>query len=324
MNISKLPLVSVVISAYNHENYIQETINSIIAQTYEKIELIIIDDGSIDLTFEKILEMENVCKERFINIIFKKQKNQGIGTTANNLINLSQGKYIYYIASDDLAKPTAIYEEVSFLEKHDDYSLVVGDNEIIDKNGIICYWDKSRNLIYEESAATHKTYADFLKIKKLGNNFGRYLYLYRGNHIPNGYLVRKSIYDKTGLYNENAPLEDWFINLQISKYAKIKYIDKVLFSYRWHQSNTSKQTQKMQLLYDLTIQYENTLLANTDFKFVNKDVLDCFLFGRIIKKITIINNKIEFRKYRKNNVKIWILHIWRLDFVLRKKLLTIG
>ena len=95
MNISKLPLVSVVISAYNHENYIQETINSIIAQTYEKIELIIIDDGSIDLTFEKILEMENVCKERFINIIFKKQKNQGIGTTANNLINLSQGKYIY-------------------------------------------------------------------------------------------------------------------------------------------------------------------------------------------------------------------------------------
>ena len=91
MNISKLPLVSVVISAYNHENYIQETINSIIAQTYEKIELIIIDDGSIDLTFEKILEMENVCKERFINIIFKKQKNQGIGTTANNLINLSIG-----------------------------------------------------------------------------------------------------------------------------------------------------------------------------------------------------------------------------------------
>ena len=89
MNISKLPLVSVVISAYNHENYIQETINSIIAQTYEKIELIIIDDGSIDLTFEKILEMENVCKERFINIIFKKQKNQGIGTTAVSYTHLT-------------------------------------------------------------------------------------------------------------------------------------------------------------------------------------------------------------------------------------------
>ena len=322
MNISKLPLVSVVISAYNHENYIQETINSIIAQTYEKIELIIIDDGSIDLTFEKILEMENVCKERFINIIFKKQKNQGIGTTANNLINLSQGKYIYYIASDDLAKPTAIYEEVSFLEKHDDYSLVVGDNEIIDKNGIICYWDKSRNLIYEESAATHKTYGDFLRIKELGNNFGRYLYLYKGNHIPNGYLVRKEIYEKTGINNEKAPLDDWFMNLQIAKYAKIKYLDKVLFSYRWHHTNTSKQGQKMQLLYDLTIQYENDLLSKTDFKLVHKDALYCFLFGKIIKKVSIINNKIEFHKYRKNNIKMWVLHILGCDFIIRKKFLS--
>lgn len=319
MNIDELPLVSVLISSYNHETYVQKTIESIISQTYEKIELIIIDDGSTDLTFEKILEMENVCKEHFVNVYFKKQKNQGIGLTCNELIKLSNGEYLYYIASDDLAKPNAITDQVCFLEKHKEYSLVVGNNEIIDNNGIVCYWDKKRNITYNETNACYKTFAEFLKIKQLGKNFGSYLYLYRGNHIPNGYLVRKSIYDKTGLNNENAPLEDWFMNLQISKYSKIKYLDTVLFSYRWHQSNTIKQSEKIQNLYNLTLQYENILLTKTNFKNVNKEVLNCFLFGKLTKRVNLIYNIIEIRRYRKNSVKMWVLHFCGIDFIISKK-----
>lgn len=321
MNIDELPLVSVLISSYNHENYVQKTIDSIISQSYEKIELIIIDDGSTDSTFEKVLEMENICKEHFINVLFKKQKNRGIGVTCNELIKLSNGEYLYYIASDDLAKPMAIEEEVSFLEKNKDYALVVGNNEIIDENGVVSYWDKERNITYNGGNACYKTFADFLKIKQLGKNFGSYLYLYRGNHIPNGYLVRKSIYKKTGLNNEEAPLEDWFINLQIAKYAKIKYLDKVLFSYRWHQNNTIKQSKKIQSLYDLTLQYENNLLANTDFKCVNKEVLNCFLFGKLTKRVTLIYNLIEIRRYKKNRVKMWVLHFLGVDFIISKKFL---
>lgn len=312
------PLVSVVISSYNHENYVQETIKSIISQTYEKIELIIIDDGSTDSTFEKILEMECTCKKRFVNVIFKKHKNQGAGPTCNELIKLSQGDYIYHIASDDIAKPKAIEEEVLFLDKNHKYALVVGNNEIIDVNGVVSYWDEKRNIIHNKDNAYYKTFADFLEIKQLGKNFGSYLYLYRGNHIPNGYLVRKSIYEKTGLNNENAPLEDWFMNLQISKYAKIKYLDKILFSYRWHQNNSIKQTEKIQAIFDHTLQYENSLLTKTNFKNVNKEVLNCFLFGKLIKRIIIINNMIEIRKYRKNRVKIWVLHLLRFDFIFRK------
>ncbi|OCF96745.1 hypothetical protein A9G08_10235 [Gilliamella sp. wkB195] len=321
MLINKLPLVSVVVPSYNHENYVQETIKSIISQIYENIELIIIDDGSTDSTYEKILEMESLCKERFVNVIFKKQENQGIGSTCNKLINLSSGDYIYYIASDDLAKADAIKDEVLFLQKNSDYALVVGDNEIIDDNGKVSYWDEFRNITYNQDKAYYKTFADFLKIKQLKNNFGTYLYLYRGNHIPNGYLVRKSIYDKTGLYNKNAPLEDWFMNLQIAKYAKIKYLDKVLFSYRWHQNNTIKHSEKIQKLYDLTFQYENILLAKTDFRCVNKEVLNCFLYGKLTKRLILLYKIIELRRYKKNRVKIWVLHLLGLDFIIYKKIL---
>ena len=59
------PLVSIIIPAYNHENYIQECFDSIINQTYQNIELILLNDGSKDSTHSKILEYEDKLKERF-------------------------------------------------------------------------------------------------------------------------------------------------------------------------------------------------------------------------------------------------------------------
>lgn len=76
-NRSKEALVSVIIPAYNHEQFIQETIGSIIAQTYENIELIVIDDGSKDSTWNKINELKETCEERFTRVHFETQENEG-------------------------------------------------------------------------------------------------------------------------------------------------------------------------------------------------------------------------------------------------------
>ena len=68
-------LVSVIIPAYNHEKYVQETIKSIINQTYQNIELIVIDDGSKDSTWQKILEMKDKCGRRFEKVPRKMPRN---------------------------------------------------------------------------------------------------------------------------------------------------------------------------------------------------------------------------------------------------------
>ena len=280
-------LVSVLVSAYNHENYVQETIKSIINQTYQNIELIILDDGSKDKTWDKICEMKEVCEKRFVRVYFDTKENEGICKTLNNLVSLANGEFVYIIASDDLAKPQAIEKQIEFLSNNPDYSLAVGNNEIIDSDGKVCYWDKKRNIVYDEKEARSKTLVDYLKRHNNFFNdkeFGRYSTIFRGNYIPNGYLIRKSIYGIIGNYPDGLFVEDWWFMLQLSKYSKMKYIDEILFSYRWHNSNNITNHEKMKILSDNTLSLEIDIQKNIDRSAVFQDVIDTIDNGVLYKK----------------------------------------
>ena len=310
------PLVSVIIPAYNHENYIQETISSIINQTYENIELIIIDDGSADNTWQKICEMEETCKKRFTNTIFKTKTNEGICPTLNNLIDYAKGEFLFYIASDDIAKPTAIQDEVEFLAKHKDYAIVVGDNEFIDDNGQVCYWDKNLNCIYDKDKASYLTFGKYLQSDKnfkfTSKHFGNYSSLLEGNYIPNGYLVRKSIYDFISPYTKDAPLEDYYLMLQIAKFAKFKYLDKVLLSYRWHANNTIKNKNEIEQYTKNTQIYEEEIIKKLDISKISKDFLPVYKYG-ICYKRQGIPFVLELFSYSRDNQKVKILKLFNVE-----------
>lgn len=283
----KNSLVSVIIPAYNHERYVQETIESVINQTYQNIELIVLDDGSSDTTWEKIQEMKPKCEQRFVRVYFGTKENEGTCKTLNKLISLSGGEFIFLIASDDVAKPDAIRAEVEFLSKTPDCALVVGNSEFIDADGKKCYKNKNGELTYNFKEAKFKTLAGQLGYKNLKfreESFGTYETLYLGNYIPNGYLIRKSIFEKTGLFTPDAPLEDWWIMLQISKYAKMKFINKTLFSYRWHGENTMANKEKMDSMYNKTFEYELNILQNIDKE------------GLLIDTDNILKNGICYKK----------------------------
>lgn len=233
-------LISVTISAYNHERYIEECIRSIMAQTYQNIELLIIDDGSTDGTFDKLVKLKPECEKRFARVVLETQKNQGTCITGNKLIDLAQGKYLYAIASDDIAKPQAIEILHSFLSQNPYYVLAVGDNELINGNSERIYWEDLGKAVPEKQAV-YKTFGDALYINETDNkhpDFGRYEDLLKGNYIPNGYLyLRQAIID-AGKIDTNIFLEDWYLHLHLVKHGKYKYIPEILFSYRIHEKNT--------------------------------------------------------------------------------------
>lgn len=317
-------LVSVIIPAYNHEKYVQETIKSIISQTYQNIELIIVDDGSKDKTWQKIQELKEECEKRFVRIHFETKANEGTCKTLNRLIDLAHGEYIYLIASDDLAKPDAIKFEVEFLSQNSQYALCVGDNEIIDSDSNICFWDNKQNIIYDENNATYKTFGEYLQktrktVNFLADDFGTYSSLYQGNYIPNGYLIRKQVFDNIR-FTPEAPLEDFYLMLQISKKYKMKYLNKILFSYRWHNSNTIKQTEKMHNYTLKTIDYEEKILKTLKNNTIPKDVLVIKKYGILYKKIGI-PFVFEIKKYKKWEEKLIIIKLLNIPiFKYRKKI----
>ncbi len=313
-------LVTVIVPAYNHENYVQECIKSIINQTYKNIELIIIDDGSKDNTWQKIQEMKNFCEERFARIHFETKENEGTCRTLNKLISLAKGDYIYIIASDDLAKPEAIEKEVKILQHNLDYVLAVGDNEFINSSSERIGWDKNHNSV-NLSEALYKTFGRALQkeIKDIDFNspdFGTYDKMIKNNHVPNGYLIRKTALEQIGNFTPEAPLEDWWMHLQLSKIGKYKYLDEVLFSYRWHDDNTVKRKDYMQEIHLKTILYEQELVkALKDKKWLK-------IFEKNINKIKMkfnFANIIKFYSVKKIDKKQYILEIFGHQILLKKE-----
>lgn len=264
-------LISLLMPAYNHEKYIQEAIQALINQTYENLELIIVDDGSTDSTYEKILEMKEACEKRFKRFVVEKQQNKGVCDTLNKLLSFVQGEYIFSTSSDDIVAFDTIKVLHDFLTKNEEYVLVVGQNLIIDADGVECYWDKDRNIVYSKEEATYLSFTDWLMkianhVDFYSDDFGSYESLLVGNYLPNGFLLKKSVYDKIGPFRKEAPLEDYFFAFQIAKLGKMKFIDYPTFYYRWHGCNTILQTKKMQKIYEQTRKYEFKLVEKSKDK----------------------------------------------------------
>ena len=322
MNTKDFPLVSVLIPAYNHENYIQETIESIINQTYPNIELIILDDGSKDKTWEKITELKPKCENRFVKIHFETKQNEGTCITLNKLLKLSSGEFVYIIASDDLAKPQATEKEVKFLQDNPDYSLAVGDNEYVDSMGKQIFRTQ-KAFTSNIKNAKYKTVKEFLssklKIDFLSDDFGSYKTLYKENYIPNGYLIRKNIFETIGNFTKNAPLEDFWLMLQISKYKKMKYIDEILFSYRIHDTNTIGNSTRMRELTTQTRNYEQKLLEKYLTNHKNDELLKIYNEG-ICYYQTGIPNILMLYKYQKINTRTLKVEIFNKTIYSKNKL----
>lgn len=322
MNTKDFPLVSVLIPAYNHENYIQETIESIINQTYPNIELIILDDGSKDKTWEKITELKPKCENRFVKIHFETKQNEGTCITLNKLLKLSSGEFVYIIASDDLTKPQAIEKEVKFLQDNPDYALAVGDNEYVDSMGKQIF-RTPKTFTSNIKNAKYKTVKEFLssklKIDFLSDDFGSYKTLYKENYIPNGYLIRKNIFETIGNFTKNAPLEDFWLMLQISKYKKMKYIDEILFSYRIHDTNTIGNSTRMRELTTQTRNYEQKLLEKYLTNHKNDELLKIYNEG-ICYYQTGIPNILMLYKYQKINTRTLKVKIFNKTIYSKNKL----
>lgn len=123
-------LVSIIMPSYNTGAYIKETINSVVSQTYENWELIIVDDCSTDNTDEIVRSFQIDQRIRYL----KNENNSGAAVSRNKAIKEARGKWIAFLDSDDLWVPEKLEKQISFMKNHE-YSFSYTNYEEIDAEG---------------------------------------------------------------------------------------------------------------------------------------------------------------------------------------------
>lgn len=198
--------VTVIVPSYNHEEYIQKCIESIMHQSYRNFELIVVDDGSNDGSVEKIVELQS--KYNFKAIF---QENLGLAKTMNKcLMHYCNSKYFTFCASDDYWAEKKLEYQVSFMEANPNIFMCFGKNKIVKENGSIL---EPNNPVYRGGWI----FNDIFTLKY---------------HLPVSYLFRSEVFERIGLYDENLFAEDFDMNLRISSMSQIGFIDEYLIYYR--------------------------------------------------------------------------------------------
>ena len=323
------PLVSICIPSYNHQNYISQTIESIILQDYQNIELIIIDDCSIDNSDAVINSFFDKCKGRFSRFEYiKNAKNKGISYNLNQAIKWAQGKYFYAIASDDILMPFKTSLLVAEIEKLDDsYAAIFGDALFINENSQEILVNKNLQLLMPEEANKYKkenVYKTLLELYSslhnknyLADDFQvKYSSFFYGNYLPAmSSLIKLNCIKNVGAYTNGNRIEDLEMWLKLAQLYKLSFIKKPVALYRIHSSNSFLAGCGVELLKDecnIVFSQKNYVISNDYYRklfyerlcyqlsYVNKydeqfakrsaDFLSKWIFQKIGEKITFFDN----------------------------------
>lgn len=284
-----MPTISVVLPTYNGENYIRQSIDSILNQTYEDFELIVVNDCSTDGTRTILAEYES--RDARVHVI-DNQTNQKLPKSLNIGFDHALGKYYTWTSDDNLFKKGALGYMVSILEQNPDVGLIYCDQDKIDEEG---------NLIEEDLRMDPK-------------------FLYLGDCIGACFMYRADIAKQIGGYDATMFLaEDYEYWLRIWKYSRVLHCKENLYQYRVHGGSltATRQHDIYAQTSRLWMKYLKELVA-----IIPDDNQKYQFFDRIIDMADDVDKK-EFEKQlcrmsmkyagarRRHNIYLWLKKVKR-------------
>jgi len=290
----EVPLISVVVPVYNHANYITECLNSLKNQDYPNVEIIICDDGSNDNSVEVIKKW--ILNNSEVNTSFFEQENKGVCRTLNKLIKIARGEYISLCASDDVLTTDSLSARYNFLVNKNE-SAVISDSFTINGDSIIT----------DSSSISHLYRGNLNKLQDDIVNECVYNWAVAGPVL----LIKKSLYNLVGLYDETLLTEDRDFYLRLLAGGHLTFINQPLAKYRVHSGNASRTGIKKRLLISKQVALSN--------------IKNAPLFTGA-KKVFLMSHKLDLLLIKllgKNNFCFIILSLYRASRYYFTKLLRL-
>lgn len=211
-----MPLVTVYITNYNYQKYIDQSIKSVLNQTLQDFELLIIDDGSTD---DSKTIIESYRDHPQISIIY--QQNKGLNITNNVAMRAAKGKYIMRLDADDYLEPNALEVMSNVLNSDESLGLVFPNYYYVDKFG---------NITGEEKR----------------HNFEKEVSLYDQPAHGACTMIRLKFLKELGGYNESFTCQDGYdLWIKFITHHNVVNVDRTLFSYRRHGENLTTNEEKI-------------------------------------------------------------------------------
>lgn len=230
------PLVSICIPTFNAARWIRESLTSAQAQTYQPIEILVVDDASTDDTVELVESLRNVRTRIIVN-----ELNLGMVNNWNKCVTLAQGKFVKFLFQDDLLYPECVQEMMRPFLADESMGLVFSPRDIIlDANkdtastrGWIqrCTTLHTKFKVLKEANSGRQLFLEYLKGEFCGNWVGE----------PSCVMIKKECFERLGSFNEtmyqNCDVEMW---LRIMFFYQVGFVDKKLSAFRFHADSASQ------------------------------------------------------------------------------------
>jgi len=249
------PLVSIITPVYNREDFIEETILSVLGQDYPNIEYIVIDDGSTDKSLEIIKKYKN-------KLIWKTQKNQGEAKTVNRGFKMAKGEFVSILSSDDTLMPNTVSSIHDFFVNHPDIAIVYPDWRMIDSGSRKIKNVKTPNYSYLDMLRWHACFPGA------------------------GTFIKKEIIQKLkGRDPQFKYVGDYDFWLRAGLVGKFARIPKVLANYRVHDNSATVNLKGRQMAQE-HIRVINKIYSlpklSTDIKKIKNEALSSANFTAAI------------------------------------------
>ncbi|MBD2666509.1 glycosyltransferase family 2 protein [Richelia sinica] len=289
------PLVSVVMTTYNHEKYIAEAINSVLNQSFTNFELIIVNDGSTDRTDEIIKSFNN----KRITYIY--QENQGTSAAVNRAILASQGKYIAFFSGDDVCNFNRLDQQFQYVSSHQ-YQIIFSGFEVIDDDSTIIHDEKIENWFLTDNQQR----SDII------NNF-----FFRGNCLNaiTSFVKRDYLLD-VGLFNPcSIQAQDFDIWIKLIKKYDFLIISDKLVKYRIRNNNNNLSS------------FVNDVRRDFEIYQIYRSIFDDMPYNLFKKSFSQKLKKFDFQdglEYELEKAFMYLNHSWNLIKIIGcEKLFTL-
>jgi glycosyltransferase involved in cell wall biosynthesis len=263
-------LVSVIIPTYNRAGMIGRAIDSVLRQTFERYEIIVIDDGSMDDT-------QRVVEQGYPQVQFIRKENGGASSARNRGLVVAKGELVAFLDADDVWFEDKLEKQVALMTS--------------DENVPLCFTDwrpvRDGKVLHESGIRSGRGF-------RPGGDYAYHDMINGFNVLPSCTMVRKELLFKYGLFNETLSLcEDWDLFLKISTEGPIAYIDIPMLDRHLGEDNLTTKTETWMRSSTKIIEEHLEMIANGRLEVVDKEAA----LKNLSRRLLVDGNRLAYILY---------------------------